>query len=151
MQFKHIKIDKCPVCGDRATLDEWRGQHTNGEDFEKRNFACGLSVEHMPNFRYTRVNYFCPQDPQVKLAQTEAEQRWERLRRLVEKLYPDDKMHTQIMREVIRSTQPTLIPAEVTLLVQEVGNSWVIKPYKEVYDERNRTRSRQTRIPEQVY
>jgi len=50
MQLHHIKAASCLKCGSRATDDNQRSQHVNGEWFESRTYECGRKISYIPNF-----------------------------------------------------------------------------------------------------
>lgn len=50
MQLSHIKVETCPTCGARPVSEEKTHQHSNGQWFESRTFACGYRVRWVPNF-----------------------------------------------------------------------------------------------------
>lgn len=72
MELKHIKTNKCPICGCSEVImesvdREWNGDgilyHTNGGRWETREFACGYKVQFVPNFGNEKVKKKCALDP----------------------------------------------------------------------------------------
>ncbi len=63
MQLKHIPHETCPTCGER-TVSETRGpfSHSNGDDFESKQFGCGCVLEWTPNFQEMKQTRPCPKD-----------------------------------------------------------------------------------------
>lgn len=71
MELKHIKTNKCPICGCSEVImesvdREWNGDgilyHTNGGRWETREFACGYKVQFVPNFGHEKVRKKCSHD-----------------------------------------------------------------------------------------
>lgn len=60
MQLRHIKKTNCPHCGAHAVGERITGQHTNGQQFESREFKCGLIIEFVPNYGEERERSECP-------------------------------------------------------------------------------------------
>lgn len=74
MQFKHLKITKCPECGCDTVISErvdyFDGkvqQHCNGQQWEQREFLCGASFKWIPNFCRAEPQSRCRKTPEWKL------------------------------------------------------------------------------------
>lgn len=76
MDLKFIKTDKCPecdcdvVCRERVETDRGKIRtHCNGGHWETREFACGYTVQYVPNYMKEEVLHACNSDLKVLLRQ----------------------------------------------------------------------------------
>jgi hypothetical protein len=65
MNLKLIPAHTCPTCGAHTVTESIRAVHTNGEGFERREFACGCCLAWSPNFGRLEIASPCPKDPDV--------------------------------------------------------------------------------------
>lgn len=75
MEFQNLKQMECPVCGCNIIASESLEidslgkirEHTNGERWEKRQFACGQIVTHVPNYRSMELSQYdvCQRDQKL--------------------------------------------------------------------------------------
>lgn len=65
MQLHHIHEEQCPTCKAVAVEDSRPAdrQHVNGQWWETRRFACGMVIEHIPNFSSNRTRHPCSRAP----------------------------------------------------------------------------------------
>lgn len=61
IQFKHVnKFTCCPHCKTtKVNRLEYRGTHTNGEQFELLQFSCYYTIEYIPNFSRFEERELC--------------------------------------------------------------------------------------------
>lgn len=71
MELKHIKTNKCPICGCTDVVSESVETdtfnrikvHCNGTRWEHRKFLCGKEICYEPNFSRESVHGNCINDP----------------------------------------------------------------------------------------
>ena len=73
MELRHIKTDRCPVCGSTVVAEKVETEyqstkiriHVNGCRWEYRQFACGCEIHFCPNFCKEEIIHACPFEPKI--------------------------------------------------------------------------------------
>ena len=103
MEFKHLKISECPVCGCTTVIKESRNTfhdkvmvHCNGEQWESRTFLCGMEAKWIPNFSCTEFEE-CGQDPKVKKREKKRKKLIEEIKTIVESSNADENFKQNVL------------------------------------------------------
>jgi len=102
MKLQHISEEKCPHCDARACLEQQTGQHVNGQWFETRAFACGMEIDHIPNFSRNEVRVPCPNSKDEFKKRCDRETAKRTLIDLVETLECDSNFRDRLREELGR-------------------------------------------------
>lgn len=88
MKLRFINTNSCPVCNEHTVVAESIEfecghdrkmsrkirQHTNGQQWEKRQFLCGCVISHIPNFDSSYVTTECGNSEDKKELEKEREE-----------------------------------------------------------------------------
>jgi len=104
--IKHIKTQKCPHCGalpcrDSVDVDSGLGKirlHVSGEQFESRDFACGYSVDYVPNFSREQVTGVCDQDPRVQAIRARRDKMRQAAIAVIDKMTTTDPKYAHVLK-----------------------------------------------------
>lgn len=100
MQLAHIKFETCPYCGARAVSETQTHQHSNGQWFEDRSFACGSTLEWVPNYSDIRTKYSCPKSPEVIAAKEKLHKEGRKLIEFIDDLDIESSLKDRVARMV---------------------------------------------------
>lgn len=103
MNLRHIKQDVCPDCGSPIFSESREPRnHSNGDSFETRTFACGRILEWSPNFQKLLTRGKCTKCPAFKQEEEKRKAAAEAIKEFILKLDVDE-----IYKKILLSELPT--------------------------------------------